>query len=352
MVAENPFALQHQADSIRPRPLPLFLDLVAKYAATDPESAKNALAGVRRYQRAERQAHLKRPVFGEFGRVTITAAGDSGPLVLLIPSLINPSRILDIDAEGSLLGWLGAQGFRAMLVDWGHPAPDERAVDIGGHVSELLLPLLDALQEPAHLVGYCLGGTMALAAAALHEARSLTMLAAPWHFSGYTDEARDHLTSLWAGNGSMIDALGQMPMELLQSAFWGLDPDRTVRKFAAIAALAEGSPALNRFVAIEDWANDGPPLTAAAARQLLCDFMHDDSPGRGRWRVGGQIIDPGSLSVPARQFVAHDDRIVPAATTCSAIDAVACPAGHVGMIIGSRAMSTTFEPLAAWLRSV
>jgi polyhydroxyalkanoate synthase len=97
-------------------------------------------------------------------------------------------------------------------------------------------------------------------------------------------------------------------MEVLQSAFWSLDPARTVAKFEAFAS-AKGAKA-EEFVALEDWANDGPPLAAAAARELFEDFFAADLPGRGEWRIAGSAADPGAL--PFLNIVSTVDRSSPA----------------------------------------
>ena len=85
---------------------------------------------------------------------------------MLIPSLINPPDILDLDAQVSLADAVARMGRKALLLDWG-PAAERSGLDVAGHVENLLLPLLRSIGEPAALVGYCLGGTMAIAAANL-----------------------------------------------------------------------------------------------------------------------------------------------------------------------------------------
>ena len=91
--------------------------------------------------------------------------GGTGPPAILIPSLINPPRILDLEAEVSLTSSISRMGRRTLLLDWG--AASDRAYDVVGHIEHLLLPLLRSIGEPAALIGYCLGGTMAIAAANL-----------------------------------------------------------------------------------------------------------------------------------------------------------------------------------------
>lgn len=333
-----------------PRPLPLFLDILRNQTAASPEEARAVLHGLRAYQEAPRpQPRSPAPIVAAAGRATLRDYDGAGPPVVFVPSLINPPGILDLAPGNSLLAWLAGQHVRPLLVDWGTPAPEERELSVAGHVETLLLPLLEALGEPATLVGYCLGGTMAIAAAALRPVRGLGLIATPWRFAGFPDQARANLAALWVNAESVARPLGLLPMEVLQSAFWQLDPSRTVTKFARFAALEAGSDAAQAFVALEDWANDGPPLTFAAGRELMEDFITADLPGRGEWRVGGVNIELARLSAPVLEVVSTIDRIVPEATAAGVGERIALAQGHVGMIVGQKARETLWDPLVAWL---
>lgn len=315
--------------------------------AASPSRMRAALKGLRRYQEAERPPPPPpMPVLGQAHGAALRDYGGEGPLVLFVPSLINPPNVLDM-GDRSLLRWLSGQGRRVLLLDWGWPGEDRRALSVAGHVKQILLPLMRGLGAPVDLVGYCLGGTMALAAAQLGPARSVATLAAPWHFDAFPDEARDKLGTLWAGAQPAVRALGLLPMEVLQCAFWSLDPARTIAKFEAFAAL-EGAEALT-FVMLEDWANDGPPVAGAAAREMFESLFRDDASGAGKWEVGGEVIDPAALTIPLLNIVSTTDRIVPAATAPRAGERLDLALGHVGMVVGSRAKEVLWEPLAAWL---
>ncbi len=316
----------------------------------DPARMARALAGLRKYQEAERAPPAApMPAVAEAEGAMLRDYGGSGPPVLFVPSLINPPNILDLEGR-SLLRWLAAEGgVRPLLLDWGWDVGRRRALGVGGHVEQVLLPLVGAVGERPLLVGYCLGGTMALAAAALAELRGVATIAAPWRFSAFPDEARAGLARLWAGAAPAARALGLLPMEVLQSAFWSLDPARTVAKFEAFADFEPGSAEARAFVALEDWANDGPPIAEAAARELFEDLFGADLPGRGGWIVGGRPVDPLSLSCPVLEIVSITDRIVPHATAAGAGERIALTQGHVGMVVGSRAREVLWEPLSAWL---
>ncbi|HEX4738722.1 MAG TPA: alpha/beta fold hydrolase [Allosphingosinicella sp.] len=316
--------------------------------AAEPARMKRALEGLRKYQEAERTPpRTPMPAVAERLGASLRDYGGSGPAAVFVPSLINPPSILDLE-DKSLLRWLARQGLRPLLVDWGWDVTARSGLSVGDHVTEILLPLLETAGEDAAVVGYCLGGTMAFAAAALRPVRGVAAIAAPWHFSGFPDEARARLAALWTSSKPTAEQLGMLPMEALQSAFWALDPARTVRKFEAYAAMPESEEA-RRFVILEDWANDGPPLPVAAARELFETLFRDDAPGRGEWRVGERTIDPAPLPCPVLDIVSTSDRIVPAASAAGAGERLEILAGHVGMVIGSHAEATLWRPLAGWL---
>jgi polyhydroxyalkanoate synthase len=307
--------------------------LVREVSARDPRLATNALAGLRAYERAPRRERpAQKPEIARIRGTCLRDYGGAGKLAILVPSLINPPRILDLDEEVSLTGAIAAMGRRALLLDWGK-AEERSELSVAGHVEELLLPLLRSIDEPPALIGYCLGGTMALAAANLTPVERVATLAAPWNFARYPEASHRALQDMWHHSRGAAAGLGALPMEVLQAAFWSLDPERTVRKFAEFGQLDAASAPARRFVELEEWANDGEPLPFRAAKELVEDLFGKDLPGRGRWHVGGKAASP-DINVPALHLTAERDLIAPPQTVASG-EVVAIPSGHVGMIVGS-----------------
>jgi polyhydroxyalkanoate synthase len=316
-----------------PRPLPLFLELIRQTAERDPELARDALMGLRAYEAAERRPRpAPRPEIARVGGAALRDHGGAGPPVVLVPSLINPPRILDLDAEVSLASVVARMGRYTLLLDWGK-AEARSGLTVAGHIEELLLPLLRSIGEPVALIGYCLGGTMAIAAANLIECERILTLAAPWNFGRYPDRSREALQDMWRHSQAAAQALGALPMEVLQAAFWSLDPDRTVKKFAEFGRVDPASADARRFVALEEWANEGEPLPYPAARELIEDLFGRDLPGRGKWQVSGRSVTD-AIDAQLLNLLAEHDRIAPPETT-PAGEAVAIASGHVGMIVGS-----------------
>jgi polyhydroxyalkanoate synthase len=329
----------------------LFISLLRNETIGKPELAAVALAGLNVYQAAPRTPRpAAMPVIARAGRAVLRDYGGDGIPAVFIPSLINPPEVLDLAEGNSMLRWFAQHGVRPLLVDWGSPAAEEHALSVAGHVETLLLPLLDAAGRDAAIVGYCLGGTMALAAAMLRPPVRLATIAAPWRFSGYSDEARAQLGWLWATARPLAEDLGLCPMELLQAAFWMLDPARVVEKYAGFGRMDPDSADARAFVDLEDWSNGGPPLTLAAGVELIEGFMRDDVPGSGQWMVAGTRIDPQQVGCPILEIVSSSDRIVPMATAAGAGTMRSLQQGHVGMVVGGRAREVLWEPLADWIR--
>ena len=326
----------------------MFLATVAAACKGDAARLDHVLAGLRRYQSAPAAPPRRPPPeIARIGAATLRDYGGSGPVTVLVPSLINSADILDFAPGNSIAGALVASGLRVLGVDWGET--EHHGLDAA--ITDRLLPLLAGLGVPVSLVGYCLGGTLAVAAAAILGPRvhRLALLATPWHFSGYDAAARAGLAAWWASAELLAQTLGSVPVDLLQPAFWALDTEGLAAKYAAFADAATPES----FVQLEDWANGGAPLSIAATRDLAETLFAADASGAGLWRVGGRCIDSAALTLPILDIIAGRDRIVPAAAALTSHGpgtALRLDAGHVGMIVGSRAPAMLWSPLAAWLK--
>jgi poly(3-hydroxyalkanoate) synthetase len=156
----------------------------------------------------------------------------------------------------------------------------------------------------------------------------------------------------------MLTQFGALPTDAVQLLFAGLDPFGIARKFRAFAALDQASERARRFVALEDWLNDGVPLAAPVARECLGGWYGRNDPAALRWRVAGAVVDPSALAMPCFAAIPTADRIVPPESAralaariagCTVHETVA---GHIGMVAGSAAEAALWRPLAGWLDGV
>ena len=342
-----------------PRPLTLYLTLAAA------GGGRHAfIEGVRAYwAHPWRRRPQPRPVLWQAGAARLLDHGGDGWPILMLPSLINRADILDLLPERSLVGHLAGQGFRPLVLDWGEPAGGELALTLADHIHGRAAAALDRVLavagRPPVLLGYCLGGLLAcgLAQARTAELAGLALLATPWDFHADRRTAAAVAAGL-APLAASIGSLGYAPVDLLQSLFAMLDPMAVVQKYERFAGLAAADSRARRFVAVEDWLNDGVPLAGPVAQECLWDWYGANLPGTGRWAPGGVAVRPERLDLPAFLAAPRFDRIVPAASAEALARllpraTLARPvAGHVSMVVGESAPAQLWRPLTEWLRRI
>src|SRR5579862_280405 len=307
-------------------------DLAAELARVKPEEIAAAVAaeaakrlasfldGLASYRRhAYRRRPSQVPVLWREGstRLLDYRAGGEGPTVLVVPSLINRAYILDLAEGRSFMGFLGREGFRPFLVDWDAPTEAERGFSLDDYIAGRLSKALDqvhgATGEKPVVLGYCMGGLLALGLARLRtrDLAGLALLATPWDFHAERPEQAMLLGALVPYLEPLFDVLQELPIDTIQALFASLDPGLALRKFLDFARLDPGSERANQFVALEDWLNDGVPMAANVARECLAGWYGENRTGRGRWRIAGHLVDPTRLALPALAVIPHQDRIVP-----------------------------------------
>lgn len=287
--------------------------------------------------------------------------GEGGLPVLVVPSLVNRAYILDLTARRSLMRDLAGRGLAPFLVDWDAPGDAESAFTltdyVAGRLSAALAAVVAATGRAPAVVGYCMGGNLALALALLHpdKVAALALLATPWDFHAGREAHGVLMRALAEPLGRLIDAAGSVPVDMLNAMFASLDPGLAARKFAAFARLKRRSARARDFVALEDWANDGVPLAGPVARECLFGWYGANTPARGEWRVGGGAILPEAARLPAIALVPERDRIVPPesalplARRLPGCRLMTVRGGHVGMLLSARAKTDVYAPLAKWL---
>lgn len=324
-------------------------------------------AGVNAYRHHPYQRQLPDPpTLWESGATRLLDYGPAdGRPVLFVPSLINRAYILDLSERRSLMRWLAAEtDLRPLLVDWGLPGPAERSFTLTDYITGPLAGALDQAVNagggPVPVVGYCMGGLLALALAANRPAdvAGLGLLATPWNFHAERRAQAEALARAVAAAAPLLEAYGELPVDIIQSMFSALDPFLVTRKFIRFAAAQPDSPAAEEFVALEDWLNDGVPLSGPVAHECMGGWYGANTPHNGAWEVAGVAVRPAAITIPARVVIPQQDRIVPPASARALADALpnvdvgSVPLGHIGMVAGSRAQALVWEPLAAWLNAV
>jgi polyhydroxyalkanoate synthase len=270
------------------------------------------------------------------------------PTILLIPSLINKSYIFDLKENMSLVRYLD-QDVNVILLDWNNPEHDELEFDISDYIAQRLIPAISFITSQygdISILGYCLGGLMAMAACFLTEKiSSLILIATPWDF-----------TPLKTFNYYANDCNSKsIPAYIIHHWFYQHNFDKIFSKFVNFIDIDQNSPGAENFVATEQWVRDGIDLTTKAMDQLMVEFIGNNIALNDKWQINGQIISPSNLKIPSLIVMPEMDNIVPLSSTkilTSKIpnnQHITIPSGHVGMIIGSKAKEYLWKNLRDWV---
>ena len=335
----------------------------SKRRPADPAALDPALIrGIAAYRRHPYSRTLPDPpaIWSE-GPARLLDYGRAGDQpVQFVPSLVNRAYILDLMPGQSMLRWLAEHGVRPLLLDWGAPGLVERNYTLTDHIAGTLERAVAAVEAPLVLAGYCMGGLLAAAAAQRRpeRVRALALLATPWDFHAEGVMQARRLGALLPALEPVLQATGTLPVDMLQALFAGLDASGIGKKFAAFGALDQASDKAARFVALEDWLNDGVPLAAPIAREAIGGWYGANTPAQGEWRVAAEPVRPERLALPCFVAVPGQDRIVPPASALALAAMIPGamvhrPAsGHIGMAAGPRAAASLWRPLLDWLRGV
>ncbi|MBL8721664.1 MAG: alpha/beta fold hydrolase [Myxococcales bacterium] len=287
-----------------------------------------------------------------------------GAPILLVPSLINRHYVLDLMPGKSFVEYLVGLGHDVYCIDWGTPGDEDRYVTfdeiVDGMIGRALAAVCKASgAERAHVLGYCMGGLMVAIHAAVRPARvaSVCAVAAPVRF------ADDGLLSAWARTPTLdlrvlVDSLGNVPWQLLQSSFQLLRPTLPLSKAVHLLDRAWDDEYLDGFLALETWGNDAVGFPGEAYARYIQELYREDRLIQGTFALSGRPAHLGAIRVPTAAVTFEHDNIVPAESARVLLDLVGAPAeervsihvngGHVGAMVSRAASRGVWPKIAAF----
>ena len=284
--------------------------------------------------------------------------------VLMCFSLVNRPYILDMAPSRSVVEQLLNRGFDVYLIDWTPPTDADQSKNLADYVLDTLGDAARAVASSAatqqvHLLGYCMGGTLAAMLAALRPAmvRNLLLLATPIDF-----HAGDGLLSLWARPeyfdvDRFVEAFGNCPGWFLHSCFQFMKPVQNYfeKYLNLVNNPADGT--FDNFLALERWASDSVPVAGQTFREFVKWMYQENRLVRGEVVLNGEPVDLAAIECPVLSITADRDHLVPPASS-QAIESLArsqsfssltVDSGHIGLAIGTKAHDTLWPQATDWL---
>lgn len=282
--------------------------------------------------------------------------------ILLVPSLINRWYILDLQPGRSFVEYLVAQGHDVLCIDWGTPEDEDRHVTFDDVCQRYLgraIRKAAALGPDGvvHVLGYCLGGTLATIHAAANPERiaSLVALAAPIDFT------HAGLLATWTriptfDVGALVEGFGNVPWPLMQASFHLLRPTSNLTKVVSLLDRAWDDEFLDGFLATERWGNDNVSFPGACYRRYIEELYRGNQLVTGQFHLAGRPARLDAIDCPVLAVTFEHDHIVPTASATALLAGVSSPdrdrlhlgGGHVGAVVSRKAAAGLWPHLSRW----
>ncbi len=282
--------------------------------------------------------------------------------VLIVMSLVSRSYILDLYPGMSFIEKLRDAGFDVYLLDWGIPDEREAGNGLVDYVKHYLPLAIDAVcaesgTPDTNLIGYCYGGLLSLLLGASEPdlpVRSLVTMATPVDFR-HMGMFRQILEKL--DPDDVVDDTGNVPPDVMRNAFRVLKPTADVTQYAVLWEKLWDDRQMEGFQVMGQWTRDHIPFPGKAFRETV-ELMRSDALVHDEVHLDGRRVHLRDLQWPVLNIVATKDHIVPSACALPLIELVGSdesrnlelPAGHVGLVMGKAAATTTMPTVIGWLR--
>ncbi|GJL81692.1 MAG: poly-beta-hydroxybutyrate polymerase [marine bacterium B5-7] len=283
--------------------------------------------------------------------------------LLIVYALVNRPYMMDLEPSRSMLANLVREGVTTYLLDWGYPDASDEFVTLDDYLFDYLDSAVDTVMNrhscnSVNLLGVCQGGVFSLCYTAARPKRIKNLITMVTPVDFHTD---DNLLSQWMRTldvEAMVDALGNVPGELLNFTFLSLKPfDLTAIKYLDMIDHADDVERLEMFMRMEKWINDSPDQAGAAFAEFVRAFFINNAFVNDNLEIGGHRISLADITVPLLNIIASRDHLVPPSssrpleTLCGSSDYHVHEedAGHIGLFVGSSSSRRVAQTISNWL---
>jgi polyhydroxyalkanoate synthase subunit PhaC len=292
----------------------------------------------------------------------------AGPVLLVTP-LAAPASCYDLRRGCSLVEHLVEGGRPTYLVEYGEVSFSDRELGMEDWIDDVVPNAVREVSAHAggrrvHLVGWSVGGTFALLAAAADASlpiASITVLGSPFdvHQVPLVAPLRPLLTLDALGPINRIyQMVGGAPVPLARWAFQLSAVQRLVTRPLAVARHLDDADYLAQLQAVDRFRQHMVAYPGRTFGQLYHRLLKGNALLEGRFDLGGRPISVADISVPVGVFAGANDSIAPVAAVKALVPLLAgspdvrfeiVPGGHLGLLTGRSARTSTWPQIDAWI---
>ena len=297
-------------------------------------------------------------------------AHEQGDPVLLVTPLAAPAICYDLRRGCSLVEHLVDSGRRTYLVEYGAVSFKNRNLGMEHWIEEVVPTAIREVSahaggRPVHVVGWSLGGVFALLASAGDPdlpIASITALGSPFDVREVPLVAPLRpLLNFTDGRGAitrLYQAAGGAPQPLVRWAFQLSSFQKLVTKPLAIARNLDDADYLAQIEAVDRFTDNMIAYPGRTFGQLYHRLLKGNALVDGTFEVGDRTLSVGDITAPVLVFAGAADGIAPVASVKASVPLLTgardvrfeiVPGGHLGMLTGRKARSSTWVVLDEWI---
>ncbi len=297
---------------------------------------------------------------------------EEGDPVLLVTPLAAPSLCFDLRRGCSVVEHLVAGGRRTYLVEYGEVSFRDRNLGMEHWIDEVVPAAIQAVSahaggRPVHVVGWSLGGIFAMLTAADQPdlpIASVTVVGSPVDVTlvPLVAPLRPLLRlNVMQGPGAITrayQAMGGLPKPAVRWAFQLSSFQKLVTKPAAVAMNLDDTEFLAQLEAVDRFTENMIAYPGRSFGQLYHRFVKGNALARGSFELDDRTISLADITAPTLVFGGANDGIAPVKAVKAVVPMLTgatearfeiVPGGHLGMLTGRAARTTTWEVLDEWI---
>ena len=295
---------------------------------------------------------------------------ERGDPVLLVTPLAAPALCFDLRRGCSLVEHFVGAGRPTYLVEYGEVSFKDRALGIEHWIDEVVPAAIretsaHAGGRPVHVIGWSLGGIFALLTAADSPdlpIASVTAVGSPFDVKKVPMVAPVRpLLNLTEGRGMITRAyqtMGGAPKPLVKWAFQLSSFQKMVTKPLAIASNLDDTEFLAQIEAVDRFVANMIAYPGRTFGQLYHRFLKANALVTGSIDFGDRTISVANIEAPVLVFGGATDGIAPIAAVKAVVPLLTgarevrfeiVPGGHLGMLTGRGARTTTWRVMDEWI---
>ncbi len=298
-----------------------------------------------------------------------TGVRSKGLPLLFIPPLGSQSSCFDLRRGLSLTEDFVSRGRPTYLVDYGPLKGEDRKVGIEHFVNDVIPDAIrkvseDAGGRPVHILGWSLGGIMALTTAAVHTElplQTVTMVGSPFDFSKNPTLAPVRAIGRLTGGrllGTTVKLAGSIPAPIVSIGFKATSLPVYLKKPRTLWSRRNDREFLEQIQAVDSIMNNMLAYPGRATLQMYHRLALRNEIAAGHFQGPNVYVDFANVRIPVLNAAGQTDVLAP----IQAVQHVAkilpnspdvrlpiVPGGHLGMLTGTKAPETTWVEINQFL---